>query len=258
MSSTKTPRPAGPCFAATTTAKRLFNATGTCLRAVTACTITALAIATAACAQDVDVSSINAGYKDPNLQVEVWVDRLESEGREAFDFREEIADSIGLVSGQAIADVGAGTGLFTPLLAARVGAEGKVYAVDIVPRFIEHIETKAAERGLGQVTAILGTDTSTNLEPGSVDVVFVCDTYHHFEDYDAMLQSIHSALRPGGKLVIVEFERVEGVSSEFTLQHIRADKDTFTREIVDNGFAFTEEIDIPGMQETFVRHFERM
>ena len=244
MSPASSHRRIRPRIEITISAAAVFAAT--CLLAVTAT------------AQDVDLSTINAGYKDPNLQVEIWVDRLESEGREAFDFRNEIANSIGLAPGQAIADVGAGTGLFTPLLAAHVGAGGRVYAVDIVPRFIAHIEAKAAERGLDQVTAILGTDTSTNLAPASVDVVFVCDTYHHFEDYDAMLQSIHAALRPGGRLVIVEFERIDGVSSEFTLQHIRADKATFTGEIVANGFRFTEEIDIPGMEETFVRHFERM
>lgn len=208
-------------------------------------------------AQEFDLTTINAGYKDPNLQVEVWVDRLESEGREAFDFREAIADSIGLIPGQAIADVGAGTGLYTPLLAARVGAQGRVYAVDIVPKFIEHITEQAGHRGLSQVTAVLGTDVSANLPPASVDVVFVCDAYHHFEDYDAMLQSIHQALRPAGKLVIVDFERIEGVSSEFTLQHIRASKDVFTSEIEANGFRFVEEIDIDGMTETFVRRFAR-
>lgn len=135
---------------------------------------------TFAVAQQTDLSSINAGYKDPNLQVEVWVDRLESEGREVFDFREEIIASTGLEPGQDVADVGAGTGLFQPLLAAAVGSEGTVYAVDIVPRFIEHIRTKAAEQNLTQITAILGDDRSTGLPASSVDVVFVCDTYHHF------------------------------------------------------------------------------
>jgi len=213
--------------------------------------------AVAAHAQEVDLSTINAGYKDPNLQVEVWVDRLESEGREAFDFREQIAAAIGLKPGQAVADIGAGTGLYTPLLAAYVGAQGRVYAVDIVPKFIELITTRAAERGLTQVTAVLGTDVSANLPPASVDAVLICDAYHHFEDYDSMMASIHSALKPGGRLVVVDFERVEGVSTEFALQHIRAGKEVFTAEIEANGFRYTGEVDIPGMMETYVRTFER-
>jgi len=209
-------------------------------------------------AQQVDLSEINANYKDPDLQVSVWVDRLEVEGREAFDFREQIVDSIGLLPGQAVADVGAGTGLFEPLLAARVGAEGTVYAVDIVPKFIEHIASKAAENGLTQIETILSGDRSTRLARDSVDVVFVCDAYHHFEDYEAMLTSIHQALKPGGKFVLVEFDRVEGESPQFTLQHIRASKEQFTAEIEANGFRFTEEISIDGMETTFIRHFERL
>ena len=218
--------------------------------------IGALSLASAF-AQQVDLSEINAGYKDPNLVVDVWVDRLESEGREAFDFREQIADAIGLEPGMAVADVGAGTGLYTPLLAARVGSRGRVYAVDIVPKFIDHIRTQAAARGLAQVTAILGTDVSTNLPSASADVVFVCDAYHHFEDYNAMLESIHDALKPGGTLVIVDFERIEGVTSESRLQHVRASKDLVTSEIEANGFRFTDEVDIEGMKETFMRRFER-
>ena len=209
--------------------------------------------ATSTSAQQTDVAGLNERYKDPDLQVEVWADRFESEGREVFDFREEIVASIGLEPGQAIADVGAGTGLYEPLFAAAVGTEGTVYAVDIAPRFIEYIATKAAEQNLTQITTILGDDRSTGLEEGSVDVVFVCDTYHHFEDHEAMLASIHQALRPGGKFVVVDYERIEP-----RIEHIRADKAQFTAEIEANGFRLTEEVEIEGMEENYVLHFERL
>ena len=209
--------------------------------------------ATFTSAQQTDVAGLNERYKDPDLQVEVWADRFESEGREVFDFREEIVASIGLEPGQAIADVGAGTGLYEPLFAAAVGTGGTVYAVDIAPRFIEYIATMAAERNLTQITTILGDDRSTGLEEGSVDVVFVCDTYHHFEDHEAMLASIHQALRPGGKFVVVDYERIEP-----RIEHIRADKAQFTAEIEASGFRLTEEIEIEGMEENYVLHFERI
>lgn len=211
----------------------------------------------AAAAQQGDVADINEPYRDANLDVDVWVERFESEGREAFDFRQQIVAGMDLQPGQAVADVGAGTGLFEPLLAARVGSDGTVYAIDIVPRFVEHIEAKAAERGLTQVEAVLGEEDSINLPAASVDVVLICDAYHHFEDYASMLESIHTALRPGGKLVVVEFDRVEGESPEFVLEHIRASKEEFTAEIEAHGFRFTEDATVDGMQQTFVRHFER-
>lgn len=216
------------------------------------------AIAFAAFADNSDPAKLNAPFRDPELNSEVWVERFEREGRDAWDYREQIADALALSSGDAVADVGAGTGLFEPLLAARVGSQGKVYAVDIAPRFIEHIRAKAAEHGLAQVEAILGANRSTNLPAGSVDLVFVCDTYHHFEDHAAMLASIHAALRPGGRLVIVDFDRIEGISPKFILEHIRADKAQFTREIEAGGFRMLREIAIAGMTQSFVREFERI
>lgn len=201
---------------------------------------------------------INAPYKAADLDVEVWVERFETEGREAYDFRREIVASIGLEPGQRVADVGAGTGLFEPLLATAVGMQGRVYAIDIVPDFVEHITERAAERGLDQVEARLGNERSIEMPAASVDVVFVSDAYHHFEHYEDMLASIHGALVPGGKLVIVEFDRVEGESPEFVLEHIRASKEQFTREIEAAGFRMTDDVTMDGMEQTFVRHFERL
>lgn len=211
----------------------------------------------AATAQQAGVGDINEPYRAANLDIDVWVERFESEGREAYDFRQQIVAGIDLRPGQSVADVGAGTGLFEPLLAARVGSTGRVYAIDIVPRFVEHIEARAAERGLTQVEAVLGEEDSINLPAASVDVVLICDAYHHFEDHGSMLESIRAALRPGGKLVVVDFDRVEGESPEFVLEHIRASKEEFTAEIEANGFRFTADATVDGMRQTFVRHFER-
>jgi len=200
---------------------------------------------------------VNAPYRDPDLRIEEWVERLEGEGREAFDLRHAIVSAMRLRPGQSVADVGAGTGLFEPLLAAAVGPNGKVYAIDIVPKFVEHIEARAKERGLTQVQAVLGTEDSIRLPAASVDVVFVCDAYHHFENPQAMLASIREALRPGGQLYVVDFDRVEGRSEPFVLEHIRASKEEFTAEIEAAGFRFVEELEIEGMRQSFMRRFER-
>ena len=81
----------------------------------------------------------------------------------------------------AVADVGAGTGLFTRLFAEQVGPEGKVYAVDISKEFLDHIAAQAKAKGQAQVVTVRGTQDSTNLPAGSVDLVFLCDVYHHLE-----------------------------------------------------------------------------
>ena len=96
----------------------------------------------------------------------------------------------------AVADVGAGTGLFTRMFAEEVGAEGKVYAVDIAPKFLDHIPTGRepdAQQHHGPVHRDL-----VELPPNSVDLVFVCDTYHHFEFPQRTLASIHRASNRAG------------------------------------------------------------
>jgi ubiquinone/menaquinone biosynthesis C-methylase UbiE len=186
---------------------------------------------------------INSNYMDPNLNVDEWVERFEREGREVFDRRQELVDAIGLEPGMAVADIGTGTGLFLPLLAGKVGPGGRVYAVDIVPRFLERIETVAAENNWNTVKTVLCTARSVELPEESIDVAYICDVYHHFEYPNDSLASIHKALKPGGLLFLVEFKRTPGESSEWTLNHVRAGRDTFEKEIVGAGFTLVEEVD---------------
>ena len=83
---------------------------------------------------------------------------------------------------------------------------------------------------------------SATLDTGSVDLVLACDAYHHFEYPEDMLASIRQALRPGGQLAIIEYERIRGVTDDFCVEHIRAGKGTFTDEIKDAGFDLVKEI----------------
>lgn len=85
----------------------------------------------------------------------------------------------------------------------------------------------------------------------TVDVAFVCDTYHHFEYPQSTLASIHEALKPGRTLIFIDFERIPGKSREFILNHVRADKEIFRGEIQSAGFELMNEIDIPGLEENY-------
>ncbi len=222
-----------------------------------------LLLATSACVLNNKADSgavaknINAPFLAENLKAEVWVNRFEVEAREIFARRKEIVDALKLAPGDRIADVGAGTGLFVGLFAEAVGLKGKVYAVDISPRLIDHMNKRITDEGLTNVEVMLSKDRSTELADGSVDAVFVCDTYHHFEHYEAMLGSIFSALRPGGQLVVIDFERIPGVSRGWTLGHVRAGKERFTSEIERSGFRLIEEVEISGLRENYFLRFER-
>jgi SAM-dependent methyltransferase len=199
---------------------------------------------------------INKSFENPD--VEAYVKRFETESREVFAKRKEIVRTLGLKPGMAVADVGAGTGAFTRLVAEEVGPKGKVYAVDIAPAFLEHIAAEAKKRGHDQVTTIRGTQEATNLPANSVDVAFLVDVYHHVEKPPAVLGSIHRALRPGGHLVVVEFDRRAGVSTPFVLEHIRADKKTFLKEIESAGFERVEVKDAPEFKENFLAKFRKV
>jgi len=124
---------------------------------------------------------INEEFLKPDLNPRQWVERFEKEGREVFDHRREIVAAARLQPGAAVADVGAGTGLFTFLFADAVGESGRVYAVDISPVLLAHLKGRAQEGGYRQVDTVMGTDKSAKPAAGSVDRVFLCDIYHHFE-----------------------------------------------------------------------------
>ena len=199
---------------------------------------------------------INDEYKKQS--VDTWVERFESESREIYQHRGEIVDAVGPRPGMAIADVGAGTGFFTRMFAERVGPSGRVYAVDILPEFIEHIASRAKEHGLSQVTPVLCKEDSVELPTNSVDLVFMSDTYHHFEYPKSTLASIRRALRPGGEMVVIDFERIEGKSRQWVLDHVRAGEEVVVAEITGAGFERVPgSSEKPFLQENYFLRFRK-
>lgn len=182
---------------------------------------------------------VNKQFENPKPTE--FVERFEKEGRDVFDRRAEILDAMGLKPGTIVADIGAGTGLFTRMFAKQVGEQGKVYAVDIAANFVKHVEESATKAGMKNVQGVVCKPDSCELAPASVDVVFICDTYHHFEFPQKTMRSIHAALKPGGHVILIDFERIEGKSSDWTLGHVRAGKEVFSKEVADAGFKLVEE-----------------
>jgi ubiquinone/menaquinone biosynthesis C-methylase UbiE len=199
----------------------------------------------------------NERFLAPDMQVEEFVAIFEGESREIAAQREAIVAALELKPGMAVADVGAGTGLFLEPLDREVGPKGRVYAVDIAPKFVEHLRSRVAREGREGVEVVLCSERSVELPKRSLDMALVVDTYHHFEYPRSTLASIKSALRPGGKLVVVDFERIEGVSREWTLEHVRAGKDVVQAEIEAAGFELVREAEIARLAENYVLVFRR-
>jgi ubiquinone/menaquinone biosynthesis C-methylase UbiE len=199
---------------------------------------------------------INDAFKDPNVKQFVGI--FEGESREIYTGRQAIVTACRLKPGSAVADIGAGTGLFTRLFAREVGKRGKVYAVDIAPGFLAHIDKTCKEAKITNVKTVRCSATSCELPARSIDVAFVCDTYHHFEFPFRTLASIHKALRPGGRLIVVDFHRIPGKSRPWVLGHVRAGQDVVAQEIVRSGFRLAGEEKKLGLKENYFLRFEKV
>jgi ubiquinone/menaquinone biosynthesis C-methylase UbiE len=195
----------------------------------------------------------NQQYKETDLGA--WIKRFESGGREIFDNRHAIVEKSGIRPGMRVADVGAGTGLFSLLFAEAVGPSGRVYAVDIIPKFLAHTAARAKKAGLRNLETRLGNERSVQLPANSVDVVFLCDAYHHFEYPRSMNASMWKALRPGGTLVLIDFVRIPGKTPAGTLAHVRAGEEVFTSELLAAGFEKVE--NVPLLTENYFARFRK-
>ena len=183
---------------------------------------------------------INDRFQNPNVQE--FVERLEIESREVFQHRRRILEACQIQPGQTVADIGAGTGLFTRMFSEAVGDQGRVIAVDIAKQFLEHIRATSAKLGQKNVETVLCTSDSTELAENSVDVAFICDTYHHFEFPLKTMASLRRALKPGGRVIVIDFHRIPGKTKAWTLNHVRAGQEVFESEIVESGFLKTREV----------------
>ena len=196
---------------------------------------------------------INRNYENPS--VTQWRGVFERDGREVWDRRDDIIRHLRLRPGQRIADVGAGTGFFTALMAREVGMNGRIYAVDIARNFVDASVQKARDHGYSNVVGVVNDQHGVKLPRGSVDLVFVSDTYHHFEYPQSTLRSIHEAIASGGELVVIDFKRIPGLASPWGLGHVRAGEPEVTAEIEAAGFELTERLDF--MQTQYYLRFRR-
>jgi predicted methyltransferase len=132
-----------------------------------------------------------------------WLVRPEREAEEA---PEQALDAIGIARGATVADIGAGAGYFTWRLAERVGPQGKVYANDIQPAMLDLLRRNLAARGVRNVETVLGAPSDPRL-PAALDLALLVDVYHEFTEPRRMLQAIRAALKPEGRLVLLEYRK---------------------------------------------------
>jgi precorrin-6B methylase 2 len=131
-----------------------------------------------------------------------WLERPEREREEA---PAKLIEAMELKDGQVVADIGAGSGYFTFRIAPKVGPKGRVLAVDIQKEMLDFIRKKAAQLEATNVEPILGVEDDPKLKEASVDVALLVDVYHEFAFPYEMMTAIRKALKPGGRVVLVEY-----------------------------------------------------
>jgi ubiquinone/menaquinone biosynthesis C-methylase UbiE len=144
-----------------------------------------------------------------------WLVRPE---REAEEHPEQALDALAIQRGSVVADIGAGVGYYTWRLAERVGANGTVYGEDIQPEMLEGLAKTVAAHHLANVRPLLGRVDDPRLPARAIDLVLLVDVYHEFSEPEKMLDHIRDSLKPGGRLVLLEY-RAEDPSVPILPEH---------------------------------------
>ncbi len=177
-------------------------------------------------------------------------DWLFRDTREAEEQPERMLDALKIQAGQTVADIGAGAGYTSIRLARRVGAQGTVLATDVQPQMLAMLRDNAKIAGLANIKPIRATQAATNLPDGQVDLALMVDVYHEASNPESLLQGILKALKPGGRLVLVEFRGEDPdvpikPEHKMTLAQVR-------KELEPQGFRFVESLETLPWQHVII------
>jgi ubiquinone/menaquinone biosynthesis C-methylase UbiE len=168
-----------------------------------------------------------------------YIGMLEDPKRDDYQKPREVLTALAIKPGEVIADIGAGSGYFTFRLAHHVGDRGKIYAVDVSPDMILHLNRRIRELKAMNVTSILADPDDPLLAEGSIDRFFFSDSWHHIENQTKYLSAIKKMLRPSGEIIMIDFHKKElPVGPPMQLKIARED---LIRQMGSNGFRLTKE-----------------
>jgi predicted methyltransferase len=176
-----------------------------------------------------------------------WLVRPE---REEEEHPEQALDEMRIRPGMKIADIGAGVGYMSLRMAKRVGPTGRIYAVDIQPGMLELLRQRAAAENITNVEPILGETADPKLPPGQMDIVLMVDVYHELAQPQLMLRKIHEALKPDGRLILLEY-RAEDPNVAIIAEH-KMTVDQVRREIEAEGFQMQPPVETLPVQHLLI------
>jgi ubiquinone/menaquinone biosynthesis C-methylase UbiE len=168
-----------------------------------------------------------------------YIAMLEDPKRDAYQKPHEVMQALALKPGETVADIGSGSGYFTLRFAAHVGDAGRVYAVDVDPAMVRHLNRRVRDAGLANVQTVLAEPDDPLLRDASVDRFVVVDTWHHIEDQPKYLALMKKMLKPGGQLAMIDFQKRElPVGPRLEMKIARED---LIRQLEQNGYRLARE-----------------
>ena len=168
-----------------------------------------------------------------------YIARLEDPMRDAYQKPQEVIKALNIEEGEVIADIGAGSGYFTFRLAHAVGEKGRVYAVDVSPDMIVHLNRRVRDLNVKNVVTILCVPDDPLLAEASVNRFFICDTWHHINGHAKYLALLKRMLKRGGQVIMVDFKKTK--TPVGPPMEMRIDRDDLVREMETNGFQLAAE-----------------
>jgi predicted methyltransferase len=174
-------------------------------------------------------------HRDPKA----YIGALEDSKRDAYQKPHEVLAALSIKPGEVIADIGAGSGYFAFRLAHQVGDKGKVYAVDVSPDMILHINRRIRDTKATNVVTILADPDDPLLPAQSVNRFFICNVWHHVENQTKYLSLLKKMLKPGGEVVMIDFHKKElPVGPPLRMKIARED---LIKQMESDGFRLTKE-----------------
>lgn len=201
-------------------------------------TLVVLWLAASAQAQDAakrDHQQMHRLHNDPKA----YMKALDDPKRDEYQKPHEVLSALNIKPGEVIADIGAGTGYFTFRLAHHVGAKGKVYAIDVSPDMIRHLNRRSRDTKTTNVVPILADNDDPLLPEQSVNRIFICDVWHHVENQTKYLALMKKMLKPGGEIVMIDFHKKDlpfGPPLEMKIA-----REELIKQLETNGFRLAKE-----------------
>jgi predicted methyltransferase len=171
-----------------------------------------------------------------------YLDRLDRPERDQDQKPAQVVEALGLKPGMSVADLGSGSGYFTRRFVEAVTETGKVYAIDVEPEALKYVEESLVHMHRPYTAEfILARPDNPKLPVESVDLIFVCNTYHHLEDRTSYVRNVKSALKPGGHIAIVDFYHdARSGELDFSKKHL-IPRETVVEEFTAAGYKLTKE-----------------